>query len=94
MREEPSSAMGPSDEPGEAHPRPANEAEGLGGIGTEGGPGIQESGTEPILPRDIIEPTPEDVERIIEDIAQMRPEKGSPEATGERPRPWREEEME
>lgn len=45
-----SSAMGPSSEPGDAHPVPADQAQGLGGIGTEGKPGPPEGGSEPQLP--------------------------------------------
>ena len=60
-REEMDSAMGPDEEPGEAHPAPASEATGLGGPGTEGKPGDPEGGAEPQIPR-ITPPTREEEE--------------------------------
>ncbi len=58
-----SSAMGPSSEPGDAHPAPADQAQGLGGIGTEGKPGPPEGGTEPQLPH-LERPVPERLKRL------------------------------
>lgn len=51
-REDMDSAMGPDEEPGEAHPAPADRSLGLGGAGTEGKEGPPEGGTEPQIPRD------------------------------------------
>lgn len=61
-REEMDSAMGPDEEPGEAHPAPADEALGLGGPGTEGKAGPPEGGTEPQIPEDVVPPTREEEE--------------------------------
>lgn len=47
------SAMGPSEQPGDADPTRAKDARGLGGLGTEGKPGLTEGGTEPQIPTDI-----------------------------------------
>ena len=61
-KEEMDSAMGPDEEPGEAHPAQADEASGLGGAGTEGKPGPEEGGTEPQIPADVAPPTREQEE--------------------------------
>jgi hypothetical protein len=69
-RDEMESAMGPDEEPGEAKPAPAERAEGLGGLGTEGKPGDPEGGTEPQLPTNL-GPDHLDIARIVHDIETM-----------------------
>lgn len=82
MEERPDSAMGPSDEPGEAKPAPADKSRGLGGLGTEGKIGNPAGGVEPQLPVDLATPSPPEISRVVQDIEKMPPEAGSPVAEG------------